>query len=57
MTVKLVFTLENAMYRAMQEKQYYAFTSKYKSYVITKRRLSTLGMTRKIKWSQGDLNP
>ena len=34
-----------------------AWTSTYKSQVITKRRLKTSGMTRKIKWSQGDLNP
>ena len=33
-----------------------AWTSTYKSYVITKRRLKTIGMTEKIKWSHADLN-
>ena len=33
-----------------------AWTSTYKSYVITKRRLKTVGMTEKIKWSHADLN-
>ena len=33
-----------------------AWTSTYKSYVITKRPLKTLGITEKIKWSHADLN-
>ena len=33
-----------------------AWTSGHKSYVITKRCLKTIGITEKIKWSQGDSN-
>jgi len=33
-----------------------AWTSGYKSYVITKRCLKTIGMNEQIKWSQADLN-